>query len=216
MSKPIVYIVGADKGGVGKTHTTRALVDYLDSRAVPNRAFDTENEVLPSGENPTGGVLKRFFPERAEIVDLSDSDGQMRVFDTLGSNVTVIDIKAGVLSPTLIMLRDIGFLDPARYEITVAHVLSNNQASIDEVDQVRGLLGPMRHVLIGNRNSSTKFAFPPAAIEIPMLSVAAAEAVDKSSLPFSVFAKTAESAVMRGTVDHWLKRVFAQFAGAQL
>lgn len=210
MNKPKVYIVGADKGGVGKTHTTRALIDYLDSRGVPNKPFDTENEV-------PGGVLKRFYPDRVEIVDLADSDGQMHVFDSLNAvNATVIDIKAGLLSPTITMLSQIGFLDPARYDIAVLHVLGNNQASIGEIEPVRALIGPMRHILIGNRVNNTKFAFPPEAFDVSMLSVAAAEAVDKSNMPFSVFAKSHTSAVLRGTVDHWLKHTFAQFASAQL
>lgn len=217
MSKPIIKIVGADKGGVGKTHTTRALIDWLDSRGVANKPFDTENEVLPSAENPTGGVLKRFYADRAETVNLGDSDGQMRVFDSLSTaNVTVLDIKAGLLSPTLETLSMIGFLDPARYDITVFHVLSNNQASIDEIPLISGLLGPMRHILVGNRINDTKFAFPAGAIDIPMLGAKAAEAADKSNLPFSKFVATYPSAVLTGTVNHWLGRVFAQFDAARL
>ena len=42
MSKPAVIIVGADKGGVGKTTVTRTLLDYFSARKVPTRAFDTE------------------------------------------------------------------------------------------------------------------------------------------------------------------------------
>jgi hypothetical protein len=207
--KPSLIIVGADKGGVGKTTLTRALIDYLDANGVANRAFDTENEV-------PGGVLKRFFPDRVEIVDLADSDGQMRVFDTLGANVTVIDIRAGLLSPTLKMLAEIGFLDPARFSITVLHVVGNNQQSIDEVAPIAERLAGLRHIIVGNRVTDTKFAFPPAALDIPMLSARAAEAVDQANAPFSVFAKGGASAVLSGTVKYWLDRVFAQFKSAQL
>ena len=38
--KPVVLIVGADKGGVGKTTVTRTLLDYLASKNVSTRAFD--------------------------------------------------------------------------------------------------------------------------------------------------------------------------------
>ncbi|WP_022722954.1 hypothetical protein [Rhodopseudomonas sp. B29] len=210
-TKPVLIIVGADKGGVGKTTITRALLDYLDASGVANRAFDTENEV-------PGGVLKRFYPERTEIVDLRDSDGQMRVFDTLNAlTVTVIDIRAGVLSPTLQLLTDIGFLDPDKYAITVLHVLGNNQASIDEIKPVAARLAAgARHVAVGNRINATKFAFPADALDVPMLGAAAAEAVDKADMPFAAFAKENASAVLRGTVRTWLDRVFAQFAGAKV
>src|SRR5690349_17288784 len=54
MSKPAVIIVGADKGGVGKTTVTRTLLDYFNARKIPTRAFDTE---APKG------TLKRFHPD---------------------------------------------------------------------------------------------------------------------------------------------------------
>jgi hypothetical protein len=211
MTKPSIYIVGADKGGVGKTTLTRAFLDYLDASGVASRPFDTENEV-------PGGVLKRFYPERAALVDLADSDGQMQVFDTLNpATATVIDIRAGLLSPTLQLLTDIGFLDPERYAITVLHVLGNNQASIDEIKPVAAKLAAgARHIAVGNRINATKFAFPPDALDIPMLGAAAAEAADKANMPFAVFAKENPSAVLRGTVRTWLDRVFAQFAGAKI
>jgi hypothetical protein len=211
MNKPVVIIVGADKGGVGKTTVSRALLDYLDSKGIKNRAFDTENEV-------TSGVLKRFYPDRTEIVDLSDSDGQMKVFDTLGDAVTVIDIRAGLLSPTLTMLAEIGFLDPAKYTLMVLHVLGSSQASIEEVQSITGRLRGVRYIAVGNRINATKFGFPVGALEIPMLDTKACEAVDQASAPFAVFAAGGfnVSSVLSGKVGHWLGRVFAQFAAAKV
>ena len=46
MPKPTVILVGADKGGVGKTTVARTLLDYLMAEKLPPRAFDTE---LPKG-----------------------------------------------------------------------------------------------------------------------------------------------------------------------
>ena len=43
MAKPAVILVGADKGGVGKTTVSRALLDYLIAQSIPTRAFDTES-----------------------------------------------------------------------------------------------------------------------------------------------------------------------------
>ena len=53
MAKPVVIIVGADKGGVGKTTVSRTLLDYFGARNVAIRAFDTESpkgtlQALPS------------------------------------------------------------------------------------------------------------------------------------------------------------------------
>ena len=40
MAKPTVILIGADKGGVGKTTVARTLVDYLTAQGIPLRAFD--------------------------------------------------------------------------------------------------------------------------------------------------------------------------------
>jgi cellulose biosynthesis protein BcsQ len=42
MSKPSVILIGADKGGVGKTTVARSVLDYMASKNVLTRAFDTE------------------------------------------------------------------------------------------------------------------------------------------------------------------------------
>ena len=51
--KPTLILVGADKGGVGKTTISRALLDFFARKNVLTRAFDTENP---------RGSLKRFYP----------------------------------------------------------------------------------------------------------------------------------------------------------
>src|SRR5436305_12349769 len=89
MAKPAVIVVGADKGGVGKTTVSRTVLDYFSANNVPTRAFDTE---FPRG------TLKRFHPDVTEIVDVTSTSDQMKIFDTLNtanSSVTVIDVRAG-------------------------------------------------------------------------------------------------------------------------
>src|ERR1700704_4106636 len=95
MAKPAVIVVGADKGGVGKTTVSRTLLDYFSANNVPTRAFDTESP---------RGTLKRFHPDVTEIVDMTSTSDQMKIFDTLnsaGPSVTVIDVRAGLLWPPL-------------------------------------------------------------------------------------------------------------------
>ncbi len=71
--KPQVFIIGSDKGGVGKSTCARVLSDYLQARGANAKLFDTE---LGAGD------LKRFAPA-ATMVDIAKTSGQMRVFDTL-------------------------------------------------------------------------------------------------------------------------------------
>jgi predicted ATP-dependent serine protease len=101
MAKPVVIVVGADKGGVGKTTVSRTLLDYFSANNVPTRAFDTESP---------RGTLMRFHPDITEIVDMTTTSDQMKIFDTLNAaspSVTVIDVRAGLLSPALASLRSI-------------------------------------------------------------------------------------------------------------
>jgi hypothetical protein len=128
MAKPQVVIVGADKGGVGKTTVSRILLDFYEDRGVRTRAFDTETPV---------GVLKRFHPAVTEIVDLTHTDGQVAVFDNLHvAPVTLIDIRAGLLSPSLKLLGELGFLSMSRegkLDVKVLHVIGSTVASFNEI-----------------------------------------------------------------------------------
>lgn len=71
---PTLVVVGADKGGVGKTTMSRLLLDYMASRGTAARAFDTE---YPRG------TLKRFHPDITDVVDLTQTTDQMKIIDTL-------------------------------------------------------------------------------------------------------------------------------------
>src|SRR5258708_28574094 len=83
MATPTVIIVGADKGGVGKTTVARTLLDYFTAHQIPARAFDTE---APKG------TLKRFHPDTTDIVDINLVPDQMKIFDTLNSAQAAVTV----------------------------------------------------------------------------------------------------------------------------
>ena len=203
---PQVFIVGADKGGVGKTMVSRALLDYFAVNSIEHRAFDTETP---------NGMLKRFHP-KTEMVDLTGSDGQMQVFDTLGAAITVLDIRAGLLSPTLKTLAEIGYLDPAKCKITVLHILGNSQTSIGEVKAITDAIATSRYIAVANRINDTKYEFPAGSLDIPKLDERACESVDALSSTFGAYINNGPSGVLSGYVKHWMGRVFQQFDAAKL
>ena len=94
--------------------------DYFKAQGVDARAFDTQQ---PDGN------LKRFHAGQTEIVDLSTSDGQIMVFNSVPKHaVTVIDIQAGLLTPTLNLLSEIGFLDmvkEGKLNVSVLHIIGS-------------------------------------------------------------------------------------------
>ncbi|MCW5693619.1 MAG: hypothetical protein KIT48_14765 [Pseudolabrys sp.] len=235
MAKPAVVLVGADKGGVGKTTVARTLLDYFGAHHTPTRAFDTESP---------RGTLKRFHPQLTEVVDVTEVADQMKIFDTLGTTpaqVTVIDIRAGLLSPTLQALSDIGFLESAKKgQITFAvfHILGPSIASLQEIAETAAYVGDASYFLVKNHiNDTSFFDWDPATynsyfnqiknaqdITIPKLNEMATEQVEVASVPYVQFVanKTGGgdaanySFVLRGYVRHWLGQVWGEYDRVKL
>jgi hypothetical protein len=230
MTKPTVVIVGADKGGVGKTTVSRTLLDYFNAHQIATRAFDTE---APKG------TLKRFHPDLTDVIDMTFIPDQMKVFDTLNStdaSVTVIDVRAGLLSPTLRSLTDIGFIDAARkgqISLALFHILGPTIASLDEIEETAAALGDAKYFLVKNFINSTHYfqwdeqtntsyfkrVKDAVEIKIPKLNEMACEQVELASVPYLSFiankkadGETANySFVLRGYVRHWLGNVWAEY-----
>jgi len=235
MTKPAVILVGADKGGVGKTTVSRALLDYLLAHNISVRAFDTESP---------RGTLKRFHPDITDVVDITSTSDQMKIFDTLASSesrITVIDIRAGLLSTTLRSLRDIGFLDAAaktQLTFTVFHILGPSIASLEEISEAATFMDDAHYILVKNFiNNTTFFEWDPATynsyfkkikdaheITIPKLNEMACEQVELASVPYVSFVANKDaggqaasfSFVLRGYVRHWLGNVWGEFDRVKL
>jgi hypothetical protein len=230
MTKPAVVLIGADKGGVGKTMVARTLLDYFAHQQVRARAFDTE---VPRG------TLKRFHPDVTDVVDINYVPDQMRIFDTVNStdvSVSLIDVRAGLLSPTLRALRNIGFIEAAKkghITFVVFHILGPTLASLDEIAETAAYLGDAKYLMAKNFISNTHFfewdettyvsyfKRVPDAVEItiPKLTERATEQVELASVPFATFIANEKqsgdpasySFVLRGYVRHWLGNVWAEY-----
>jgi hypothetical protein len=228
--KPAVLIVGADKGGVGKTTITRTLLDYLNKKNITARAFD--------GEFPRG-TLKRFHPGQSEIVNLTSTPDQMRMLDTLttsGEKVSVIDVRAGQLSPLLIALKDVGFFDAVKndeYNFGLFHILGSSVASLEEISEVLPYMKDSSYFAVKNFINEASFfdwdktvydnyfkqAKDAIEVNIPKLNEMACEQVELAGVPFSTFLRNKNaqgqnanySLVLRGYVRTWLNRVFDEY-----
>ena len=199
-TKPRVILVGADKGGVGKTTVSRLLIDYLNRKTISPRIIDTQT--------PTG-ILNRFY-RSAEVLDLTTDTGMMAALDGFNGSI-VADIRAGLLTPTLEMMRDIGFLaDVAKGKasLIVLHVLGPTIASVAEIEALKELVDFARYFLVKNHineydwtPSGTHFAPP---IDVPCLSPLATATVDGAGLSYNEFiGDPSFSYVLRGRVAHW-------------
>lgn len=211
---PLMIIVGADKGGVGKTTVARALIDYLSANGVPIRAIDTE-----SGET---GVLKRFYP-RAELLNAATVPGQMAMVDGVRAEaVTLVDARAGLLTIILGAFAKIDLFGDVRagtLQLLVLHVVGASIASSNEIPEVMAALKDARLVRVNNKiNPDAKFlpaATSEVVIEIPTLEEDVAAAVDRAGVGFAAFATDRKnSRVLRGLVRDWLNKVHAAFEQA--
>jgi len=233
--KHSVILVGADKGGVGKTTVSRALLDFLERNNVMARAFDTENP---------RGTLNRFYPNKAQIIDLANVADQMKILDTMetaAEGVTVVDLKAGNLSTALDVFDRIGVLEAARdgmFDLALMHVVGPSIASLDEMNEVAKYTNGLNYVVARNFINETNFfewdektytkyfaRLPNAReIEVPKLNEMAYEQVDLAGVTFSDFVanKTAKGAdadfsfVLRGYVRKWMHDIDAEFSELEL
>ncbi len=227
MTAPLIVMVGADKGGVGKTTVCRSVLDYFAAQGVPTRVFDTEH---PSGD------LTRFAPS-ARVIDIGRVPDQMLVFDQLDTaGVTVVDVRAGLLSPTLRALDEVRLLEDVRsgaVALALLHVLGPTISSLAEMTEAAQLIGrEARHYLVKNHINDTGFfdwdsdgryaeyfrRMQSVTIVVPRLKEIACETVQKVGGSFQAFARNeapngapaSHSRVLRGYVRSWLDETWRE------
>lgn len=229
MAKGKLIIVGADKGGVGKTMMSRLLIDWIGSRLPPFTVFDTESAL-------DGKTSLLRFRADAVVADIGTVAGQMQIFDNLErGGISLVDMRAGMLSQTLRTMRNAGLLDQAdagRVQMTVVHVLGASTQSMSEVVDVSALLGgDSAHVILENHANDGQFfkwdegmratlfksVSPAAHIDVPHLDSQAAEDVDRRGLGFAAYVAAPEgSDYLRRVVRFWASTTTKRFDDALL
>ena len=227
--KPTLILIGADKGGVGKTTTSRALLDYFSRKNILARAFDTEDP---------RGTLQRFYPGITEIIDMDEVADQMKVLDTLNTasvKVTVVDLKAGAMSDTLKAFEDIGALEAAKngeFNLGLIHVIGPSIASLDEIGEISEYVNNLSYVIARNFINETNFFewdeetyqkyFSGLAdayeIDVPKLNEMAYELIDLKGVTFTNFINNKDakgqdanySFVLRGYAKKWQRDLDAE------
>jgi hypothetical protein len=217
--RPLVIVVGADKGGVGKTTVSRTAEDYLARYKSLHKTYDTE---YPKGD------LKRFVPA-ADIIDVTKVDDQMKAFDSV-DGVTLVDIKAGQMSDLISAFGRTGLLDDIRggeLNLAVVHVLGQSVASLNEVAAMIAALGegshyyPVKNLIdtygYEQWEKDPHFAkvlatLEPVTITVPHLETRAAIEVQQAAMGFDAFGLDARySKMCRGYVRDWMKNVCAEY-----
>jgi hypothetical protein len=223
MIKPTLVVIGSQKGGVGKTTTARLLTHWLENQKRQYFCFDTESP---------NGSLSRFYPDVSEIVDVNETEGQMKIFDPLLSrneNFTyMIDLRAGIMFDFLDTMENLFIMKDVRegaFRMYFLHVLGASLESLQEVKQTMSRFEGARHVVVRNLGAGGEFSgwtdsdirsdfLAKGGIEltIPPLDPVAYRSVDQSSSSYNQYvanerqdgATADNSYILRAYVRHWL------------
>jgi len=150
--------------------------------------------------------------------------------------ISLIDIRAGLLSSTLKAFTDIGFFDAVRageFNFLLFHILGPSISSLDEITEVMPYTGGKNYFAVKNFiNETSFFEWDPAIydsyfkkargaveVNIPKLNEMAFEQVELSGVPFSTFIKNKNaqghnanySLVLRGYTRTWLNQIIGEF-----
>ncbi len=156
-----LYIVASPKPRVGKTLIARLLIEYFRSGGRPLVGYDLQ---------PRDPALASRFPDIVATVDITDTRGQMALFDRLitdNERIKVIDLGYAPFDQFFAVMAEIGFLQEARrrlIEPIMLFVTDTAATTVRAYADLRRQLPAMTFVPVHNEGTSLIFNkgdFPP-------------------------------------------------------
>ena len=143
-----VHIVCSDETRNGKSIFARLYAELL--------RLGTEHHPRVIDTDYPKGTIARYFPNNSEIIDLSRTDGQIRLFDTILENPQidhVIDLEAHHLERFFSIFSDIGYEQAAAEAgmgVAVFFFLDRTMASLQTGIYLRSQLKASQFALVRN------------------------------------------------------------------
>jgi hypothetical protein len=184
-----IYIVASPRSQVGRTLLARALTEYVLSNGRRALAFDV---------NPDDRNLSRHLPLNALPASITETRGQMALFDRLIVNdgsVKIVDVAADQFQPFFDVMHHIGFPGEARargIDPIVLFIIGDDRKT--ESGYRRLLLRreqlavvPVENPAVAPPPSLNSASFPHVAqpFVVPMLAVEHDGAPDKADFSFA-------------------------------
>ena len=176
------------------------------------------------------GQLAHRFPAISEIVDLTKTSGQVRLFDTIIARPDrnyVIDLQASLLERFFSIFHDIAFdsgAAEAGIGVVVYFLVDRQVRSVRAAEHIRGLMAASELILVRNDAIGDVTADPDAAVEydgidkdrdlvLPRLSERARDLVETPGFSFGAFLTGADRDVpfeLRQELWDFLESIYNQ------
>lgn len=215
-----LYIVCSVRRGVGKTLLARLLTEFhlINGRQVA--AFDLGDDELQ---------LADYLPRCTTIGDISDTLGQMALFDRLVADdrsAKVVDLSHRLFKDFFLVAQKIGLFEEARrcgVEPLIFFVIDPSSKSSQGYAILRrwfpdASLLPVRNRIVA-KGIPSRYAPPNArassgSFEISMLDVSLRALVDRPAFSFADFWQTTPAHLSAHVDDElrtWMEQIFRQF-----
>ncbi len=219
MTQPApLYIVTSPRPRMGKTLLARLLMEFLGRDRRPLVGFDL---------NPRDPALAGRFPKLVWPVDITDTRGQMELFDQLIAepmSAKVVDLGYGPFEQFFAVMQEIGFVQEARrrgIDPIVFFVTDQTIATVRSYGELQRRLAAT-FVPVHNESVSLLFAkedFPPTRpecgmIRIPRLSAVVRGVVDRPNFSFNAY--MAKQPGGPTEVHKWIGELYAEFHDFEL
>lgn len=212
-----VQIVCSPRPRVGRTLVARVLADFHIVNDRDPAVFD-----LNRNEN----LLAALLPRHAVIADLSDTRGQMALFDGLiaeDGRPHILDLGSEAFDPFFTVARQIGFFQEARrrgLDPMLLFVADPHPRSAQIYDHLHRAFPQTLIVPVHNEANAGAYMdrFPPLAAEraivIPRLNPVIKGVTDKPHFSFAAFMR--RPAQTRTELHAWTEKVFVAFRELEL
>jgi hypothetical protein len=214
-----LYIVASQHPRVGKTLIARLLIEYLRLADRPLLGCDLD---------PREPALTAYFPDLVSTVDITDTQGQMALFDRLladNRRTTVIDLGYGPSEKFVDVMAQIGFEREARRRSIVPIVLfiaDAAPATARSYAELRRRLPQTTFVPVHNEAASSPFIaedFPPSRqdyglIRVPRLSPIVRGVIDRPGFSFGTYMGSQSGGPTE--VHTWIGTIFREFHELEL
>jgi hypothetical protein len=151
-----IHFIGGEKGGVGKSLTSRLLAQYMIDQQIPFLGFDTDR---------SHGALLRFYEGFASPVVLDKREAFDVVVEAATENPErriLVDLAAQTHDPLVQWIDDAGVIELAQelgVTLTYWHVMDAGKDSVDLLGKLLDRFGAsLQYVLVRNQVRGADFA----------------------------------------------------------